>query len=266
MKCGTTSLHYYLGLHPEISMSTRKELDFFTEKKYQKGISWYESHFRKHTKIVGEASPNYTNSNKFPGVPERMYNIIPNAKLVYLVRDPIKRMISHYIHQYSEGYERRDINEALTSQGRNPYLDRSLYYKQISLFLEYFDQDNILVLSAEDLQKSTRKCLQKVFTFLEVDSQFDTWKFNYQRHRSSRKRIKTSTGEKLSKTKLMRSVQKIPGFLQWPIEEVIYFPFSKPIGQFKITDSTILQLKQLLNEDTSKFRQLTHQQFSSWSI
>src|SRR3712207_3099155 len=106
MKCATTSLHYYLNLHPQISMSEKKELDFFVrEKHWDKGVEWYKSNFHGNgeTKIYGEASPNYTLHPIFSGVPERMYSVVPEAKLIYVVRDPIDRMISHYIHEYTKG-------------------------------------------------------------------------------------------------------------------------------------------------------------------
>lgn len=92
MKCGTSSLHYYLSLHPQISMSEPKELSFFAEN-WPRGRDWYEAHFPEDLPIRGESSPNYMKHPAFPGVPERMVSLVPDAKLVYLVRDPIARIV-----------------------------------------------------------------------------------------------------------------------------------------------------------------------------
>ena len=123
MKCGTTSLHYYLSQHPEIYMSRDKELDFFIEEKnWHKGIEWYESQFNVQAKVIGETSPNYTCRHCFPGVPKRMNELLPDAKLIYLVRHPIKRIVAHYLHNYSEGLESRDLEETLLDSETNQYL------------------------------------------------------------------------------------------------------------------------------------------------
>ncbi|MEM9772050.1 MAG: sulfotransferase domain-containing protein, partial [Cyanobacteria bacterium P01_D01_bin.73] len=90
MKGGTTSLHRYIASHPNVVTSSIKETDFFrSAKDYSKGIDWYESLFEGSGTYAFEASTNYTMRHKFPGVPERMHSVLPNAKLIYLLRDPI---------------------------------------------------------------------------------------------------------------------------------------------------------------------------------
>ena len=100
MKAGTTSLHYYLNLHPEISMSKVKEPAFFIEERnWRKGIKRYSSLFTNQTSVVGEASTEYTKYPHFKEVPAKMHSTIPEAKLIYLVRDPIVRILSEYMHK-----------------------------------------------------------------------------------------------------------------------------------------------------------------------
>src|SRR5688572_6261293 len=115
-KCGTSALHHYIHLHPEICMSAQKELNFFIESgNWSKGLAWYESNFggkAGKAKIYGEASPNYTD---YPGtreVPERMHGIVPDVKLIYMVRHPIERIISQYIHYRRRGTETRSLSDA----------------------------------------------------------------------------------------------------------------------------------------------------------
>ena len=113
MKCGTTSLHNYLNLHPEIYMQEEKELDYFIEKRnYKKGLNWYKSKFNsKNSKILGESSPYYTKYPLFKDVPKNIFNLIPDIKMIYIVRDPITRLISHYKHNYMLGREKRSFKE-----------------------------------------------------------------------------------------------------------------------------------------------------------
>ena len=99
MKCGTHSLHQYLDLHPEIAMSQRKELNFFlTEAKFAQGLEWYSAQIAGNGTARGESSPNYSKCHMFPGVAERMHATLPDIKLIYLVRDPVERAVSHYVH------------------------------------------------------------------------------------------------------------------------------------------------------------------------
>jgi hypothetical protein len=267
MKCGTTSLHHYLSLHPEISMSKQKELDFFLGKKnWKKGVDWYQSQFKGKAKVFGESSPNYTIYSKFPGVPERMYRLIPQAKLIYLVRDPIERMIAHYIHQYSGGFEHRGIDEALINPGKNSYFERSLYYTQLCYYLDYYKAAQILVIPAEELRNDTRKTLSKIFDFLEVDPSYQSWQYAIQRHRSVRKRRKTLLGEKISTSPTAKILKKIPQRLRWPLEDILYFPFSKSIHPPVLNEQVRQKLEFLLKEDTEKLRNYTGSKFAYWKI
>ena len=116
LKCGTTSLHHYLNLHPEIAMSRPKELNFFvSELNWPLGRDWYAGHFDPSARIRGESSPHYTNRPSFNGVPGRMRELLgSDVRLVYVVRDPIDRMLSHYLHNVGGGYEDRSLADALS--------------------------------------------------------------------------------------------------------------------------------------------------------
>src|SRR5688572_24468381 len=101
MKAGTTSLWQYLRRHPEIFMSKLKEPGYFTEElRWDQGIEWYRSLFDDagSARAVGEASTSYTKWPRFAGIPARMHALVPEARLIYLVRDPGDRIRSHYIH------------------------------------------------------------------------------------------------------------------------------------------------------------------------
>lgn len=270
MKCGTTSLHSYLSLHPQIQMSRIKELNFFNEKyNWKKGIQWYESNFheRPAKKIYGEASPNYTNYKISPEVPERMHSLIPQAKLIYLVRDPIQRMVAHYVHKYSSGRENRDIDTALSNIHEKSYFHRSLYYAQLQQFLDYYSASNILVIATENLRSQRRQTLRKIFSFLGVDSDFYSQTYTLERHKSLKKRRKTELGQKIANTALGQT-------LEWAshtnagavLSHLMYFPFSEPMAKPILSPGVKHFLQEHVKEDADKLRQFTGYPFEFWSV
>jgi len=248
-------------------MSETKELNFFIESRnWSKGINWYKSQFKGNTKVIGEASPNYTCQSHFPGVPQRMYQLLPDAKLIYLVRDPIKRIIAHYLHNYGEGLESRNLEETLLDGDVNQYLDRSLYYHQLSGYLKYYQPEQILIISSELLKNDTLNTLRKIFNFLDVDINYQSWKYQIQRHKTLRKRRKTSLGNKLAHSLIGQSLTRLPAQMRWPLEEVIYFPFSHSIQYPELSDTLKLKLKHRLREDVERLRDHTGCSFAHWDI
>jgi hypothetical protein len=193
MKCGTTSLHRYLSAHPQISTSVKKELNFFkTEIDFAKGVQWYASQFDSTYSVRGEGSPNYTKWHIFPGVPQRMYSVVPDCKLIYIARNPIERAISHYLHNWSAGIESRPISEAFQRFENNNYILTGNYLFQLERFIEYYRQDQILVLLSEDLRDERQATLSRVFQFLGVDDAFVCQDFQQVHHRTSARRREIS--------------------------------------------------------------------------
>lgn len=268
MKCGTTSLHHYLGYHPEISMSRPKELKFFVaEKNWSRGLSWYRSHFPPGTKVRGETSPDYSHATRFPGVPARMHAVVPEARLIYIVRDPIERMISHWIQLVSKAREDRSVEEALTdSAGDNEFVRRSRYHLQLRRFLEYYDRSQILVLSAEHLRDRRRRTLRRAYRFLGVDPDFSSIRFQLKRHMSGRKRRLTKVGRWLEATPAIRALRQIPIRYRWPVEDLIFYPFSRRIPRPRLGEDVRAELRAWLRQDVEEFRKLTGREFAEWSV
>ncbi|MEM6898341.1 MAG: sulfotransferase domain-containing protein [Pseudomonadota bacterium] len=133
MKCGTTSLHSYLDRHPDTSMSDPKEVDFFSGSNSDKSVEWYASLFDPDKPVRGEASQDYSKGHHplYKGAPERMKALIPDVKLIYLVRDPIERYFSHIGENYYVG-SRADQR---WSNAHDNYIWTGLYYYQLSIFL-----------------------------------------------------------------------------------------------------------------------------------
>jgi Sulfotransferase domain len=174
MKAGTTSLYHYLKVHPQVFMPPTKELDFFVEElNWGRGLDWYEQQFERapHDKVaLGEASTSYTMHPHYRGVPERISENLPEARLIYVVRSPIERIRSHYQHDVITGDEGKPIDEAVLE---NPaYIDCSRYAYQIEQYGEYFSSDQLLIITSEMLDRARPEAMCRVFEFLGVDPEF----------------------------------------------------------------------------------------------
>jgi hypothetical protein len=170
MKSGTTSLYHYLRNHEQIFMPKVKELDFFAEgANWSRGLDWYRQQFSGAGDALarGEASTLYTKFPQYEGVPERIAAVVPDVRLIYLVRDPIVRMRSHYQHRVALGAETSPPEVALLE---NPiYLAYSRYAMQIEQYREFFPQEQLLVVTSEALRHHRAATIQQVYEFLGVD-------------------------------------------------------------------------------------------------
>jgi sulfotransferase family protein len=177
-KCGTTSLHEYLALHPEVEMSRQKELQLFNRDDWRERLDWYAAQFPQGAAVRGESSPTYTFHPFLPSVPERAREVIPDARFIYLVRDPIERAIANYVEMYSLKLEHRPIDEALADDDpANPHVCSSRYATQLERYLDCFDPERVLVVDSGDLRDSREETLRRVFRFLGVDPGFTSAEF-----------------------------------------------------------------------------------------
>ena len=171
MKAGTTSMYHYLGEHPQVFMPAFKALEFFAGGvQWDRGVEWYSRHFAPapaDAVALGEASNVYTKYPRYPGVPSRIAEYIPDARLIYVVRDPIERIRSHYETRLFEGSEEASLGEAVES---NPiYLDYSRYALQIEQYLEHFRREQLLLATSESLRADRAATMRRVYEFLGVD-------------------------------------------------------------------------------------------------
>jgi len=266
MKCATTSLHYYLSLHPEISMSRVKELSYFGVDNWYQGIEWYKSHFTDGSPIRGEASPNYTNYPQQKDVATRMYTTIPEAKLIYIVRDPIKRIFSHYIHHFTRGDDKRTLVKALQKlDDNNSYVARSKYYMQLEQYLAYYPKQQIFILTTEELYTHRVETLKKVFNFIGVSPSFKSAKFDHIKHPTREKRCLNKIGQQLTNFSENHINRYHPGVQRYLVRMLCY-PFSQRVEIPYLNESLRQDLEQVLQEDVQKLRAFTGYSFSEWSI
>jgi Sulfotransferase domain len=263
-KCGTSTLHYYLRSHPDVSASTPKELDFFiAERNWPLGAGWYGSHFDPDAKARLESSPNYTTYPHFEGVPERMHELVPDARLIYLVRDPIARIEAHWVHNYAKRRERGTVLETILHPNTT-YVMRSRYAMQLERFLRFYDRSRVLVLEQDDLRHRRMDTLREVFGFIEIEPTFDHRSFQAVRHRTEKKRRASKLGlrvKEMSKTGWGRRVPKAV----WNYAEA-GLRLSRPIERPNLREQLPPEVIQILREDAERFRELTGRDFASWSI
>jgi hypothetical protein len=267
-KCATTSLHYYLNLHPQITMSREKELNFFVEdRNWHRGVEWYQMQFSSSSQVRGEASPNYTAYPLYRRVPEKMHSIVPDAKLVYVIRDPIKRILSHYVHNCAVGLEHRSIEEAVKeNDGHNQYVFRSKYFMQLEQYLAFFPRTQILIMSAEDLQNKRRSAMRKLFHFLHVDDSYWSPRFFFMWHRSRFKR-QVLEGDNLVLIPTMNAfLERLPFELRGVLERCLLLPFSRQIEKPILDNRLRTVIIEYLEQDTEYLRKYTGQPFEGWSV
>jgi hypothetical protein len=195
-KCGTTSLYTYLGYHPMIAQAATKEVHYF-DINYHKGLSWYRAHFPLQRRlaemgrrfgvdpIVVEASPYYL---AHPLAPYRVKGLMPNARLIVLLRDPVERAISHYGHAVADGSESLPFAEAVEREEERldgeaasivtvplhrsfnhqhfSYLARGRYAEQLEVWFSLFERKQFLILDSARFFADPGCTLDRVYEFL----------------------------------------------------------------------------------------------------
>jgi len=168
MKAGTTTLHEYLARHPEVGMSREKETDFFLEQNFGRGAGWYSGQFTPGRRIYGEASPNYTKKEAFPGVPARAAAVVPGVRLIFIARDPVDRAASHYRHAQLAGLPVPGPAGLEGSRHLRHLIETSSYAAQIDAWAEHFQPERFLFLSFEELARDPRAVLSQLARFLGI--------------------------------------------------------------------------------------------------
>jgi len=257
LKCGTTSLHHYLNLHPGVEMSRPKELNFFVaELNWPLGPDWYASNFSGRAPVRGESSPHYTNRPRFEGVAERMRSVVADARLVYMVRDPIDRMLSHYLHNVGGGYDDRTLADAFADP-ESAYVTRSRYFFQLEPYLEAFGPERIEIVGREELKRDRPATMRRVFAFLGVDPDFKSEQFE--------REWETGTAKGRGRFRLMDRAVRLPGLravdrnfdrlpepLRWLVERVVHDPGAGAAPKPEVPPPLRQQLADLFRDDVAR--------------
>ena len=211
-KSGTTSLYHYLNQHPDIFMAKAKEVHFFSNH-YDKGVSWYTDNFKgaHSAKIVGEFSTSYMLN---PAVPERIFDLLPEAKLIFVFRNPIERAYSNYWFSVSIGTQDENItfSEAIRNDlGYTKYVASGFYYHHLQKFLKFYHPSNMYIMLTEDLKTNPLHQLRACYQFLNVDPSFQP-----DVERAYNVTVSTNTHWKTSAFRMWTSYKKkIKPSIQW---------------------------------------------------
>jgi hypothetical protein len=199
-KSGTTSLYDFIIKHPCVVSAYRKEMHYFSSL-FDFGELWYRSNFptklykyyfkKKFDKqlLCGDATPYYL---LHPLVPMRMKRSLPKIKIIVILRNPVDRAYSHYHFALRHKHETLSFEDAINQEEkrlagerkkiiqdpsfdgyhfkRNSYLTRGVYVDQLKHWFEYYDKNQFLILTTEDLYANPQKILNQVFQFLNLNS------------------------------------------------------------------------------------------------
>jgi hypothetical protein len=211
-KCGTTSLHHYLDQHPDISMSRDKEPCVFSDPRQGSRRAGYEGLFDCSASYRGESSTSYSRYPVDGDAAARIHAAVPDARLIYLVRDPVERTISDYVHQVARGYEQRSLDEALKNfaDPDNFYVTSSRYAFQVRHYLEYFPAASFLVLDQSDLRARRDETMREVFSFIGVDPEFRSPEFEVELLKRDDYFERGSLGWRLRESPLARAFRRLP--------------------------------------------------------
>ncbi len=180
MKSGTTILADYLNLHHSIHIPLH-ELQYFNhDDNFRQGISWYSRRLiadcdeirQLDTLLIGEKTPTYSYQ---PNCAERIRKTIPNTKLIWIFRDPVKRIFSNFLHARKKGAEHLNFRDCVEKEEERiaknifkGYVERSKYVVQVERFLEHFSIDQMHYMLFENLLESPQTELNKVAEFLGI--------------------------------------------------------------------------------------------------
>ncbi len=267
MKCGTTSLFSYLAQHPQISPCTRKEPCFFSkEKRWSKGFEWYcnlwDWDSNKH-KIALEASTSYTRIPIYLNAAERIATIDKKFKFIYIIRNPIDRIESHYTYAHALGYPegKRPLSEFIDSN----LIETSRYAKQIEEYYQRFSSNSILLLDFDDLQTDPLNLLKKICQFLDIDPDYNFQGLN-EKYNANQGRIGYSKlWDFLRSNKRIRLA--IKNIIPKQQKQILHrFFASKLEGNMKLSSAQKKYILQELQEDLYQLKSKYNFNIDNWMI
>jgi hypothetical protein len=182
MRSGTSSLARYLRAHPSICLATQKEVHFF-DRNFDQGIEWYRRHFPcSHAgHLTGEATQTYLFDKE---ALDQMASVVPDARIIVILRHPIDRAYSHYWLNRSRGREPLEFAAAIEAEphrvengGLNErfwysYLGRGRYTRQLVAVAERYPRDRVSVHLFDELRDSPEATYGSICDFLGVDNGF----------------------------------------------------------------------------------------------
>jgi len=288
-KCASTSLHYYLGQHPDVYVSDVKETNFFTHD-YSKGLEFYSKYFSRagNAKAIGEATPSYF---FLPFAIDRIKKDIPAVKLIITFRNPIERAFSHWLMFKEEGKEKKPFSEAIRINLRQTeyvdfsgekgaklwnnrknanvdndewiriYLQASLYAENLNSIYEKFDSSQTHIIFLEDLKNNFQQTMQNAFDFIGVDKNFAVSKTESKNAHFNKKYFRW-----LQSTIGFKNAKYISGMMPDDLKN-LFRQNKKEAGDIpKISEQDKLFLQDFFMADIKNLERIVNRDLSDWLI
>ena len=210
MKCGTSTVCGSFEEHPEVHMPRGAERNFFSyDEVYAKGFDWYHETMagRDGQRLTGEGCNSYAVVDRYPETPARLAAYNPDARIIFMVRNPVDRLISEWIQKVAQGSDQRNVNpDTLVEEKDGIYFMRSRYWSTISAYRDHFPDERIFLGFVEDMQADPDPFFAGICRFLGVadDRPLST---NFE-NRSVGKAIPSPLSMKLRKNPMVRAAAK----------------------------------------------------------
>lgn len=246
MKCATSTLHEQLALQPNIFMTTLKEPNFFSDdERYHKGIQWYLSHFEQagENDLCGESSTHYSKLPTYGQTVSRLKTHLPHTKFIYVMRHPIDRLISQYIHEWTQRVIDININEAIYKYPE--LMNYSKYTMQIEPYIHSFGQHQLLPVFFERLLKYPQQELERICDFIGYSSQ-PQWQIIDAVNVSQERMRQSAWRDILVEAPILRQIRQnfIPKTFRNKVKN-LWTMKTKP----QLNSENILYLKSIFNQD-----------------
>lgn len=268
-RCGTTSLHRYLDLHPDVAMSAEKELDFFSVgARWERGVSWYERQFPSGTLVRGESSPSYSTYPRTRDVPARMASVVPDARLVYLVRDPIERMLSLYrFARFVLRNESRELTQAVRDFETSRYVVGSRYALQLEQYLPFYPSERVVVIEQSELRHRRAETMRRIFEFVGLDATLEAPQLAREHNPTQGLRANRAGHAAIGLLDRAMGPRRAAAFRarvpQAVVRPLLHAPSAPAV---ELDPSLRGELEAFLGEDAERLRRLTGRRFETWSV
>lgn len=256
-KAGTTSLHQYLATHPQIAMTSVKEPMCYAGPNWREQVRNYATLFPRQAPLRGEASTAYSAFPWEPEIVDRVHATVPDARMVYLVRDPIARTLAHYAQNVWDDKPVRPFDQLMRDldDPMNMPVWCSRYATQLERWTDRFGTDRVLVVDTRALHNDRSATVRSVLAFLGADTEVDTsaWQRKHntgQEHRVVRRSFRR-LGPVGATARRLRILEPL---------------LTRPVRTPELTAGQRHRLEDVLAPEASRLRELTGQSFAGWSV
>lgn len=277
-KAGTTSLYYYLKKHPEVYMSPVKEPNYFSydetvkQSLYhkEKGVGTLQEYMQlfeaangRH-KAIGEASVSYL---FYPPVPAKIKELVPDAKIIMSLRNPVDRAFSHYFMEHKLGYVNDSLEDIVSKKSKHKfahlwyqqYVELGLYYEQVKRYLDTFGKENVRIFIYDELSENMGAMIVELLHFLQIDPSFlPDLEGKYNTYSTPRNSIIRAIYSQKNLRTLARKI--IPDHRVESIKN-LFLTRSKKQDKH---DATVDRMHAIFKPDIMQLEKLLHKDLSRW--